>query len=184
MAELQILGQEVPSPKRIPPAVWLVGGAVLLFVLLGRRREGPSAPPSLSEEAEFQSAVAAARADLAGVQASADAQRLLAMSLFANTPSALRECWTAEEWKALPKEVRRSIKSQAKRSGTLLTAGNDGSFCLLPTAAGLQGDLQPIQRSSGGLFSSRSSGVGASAPPRGRPVLGDIADAYFNRYGG
>lgn len=183
MSEVAILGQEISLPRagRVPPLVWLVGGAALLLILL-RRQGGPSAPPppSLSEEAEFQKAVASARADLAGVQASAEAQRLSAMSAFANTPAALRECWTAEEWRALPGDVKKSIRSQAKRSGSLLTAGNDGAFCLLPSAAGLRGELQPVQRVSGGIFRSRSTGVGAAAPPAPRPAVIDLAELYFD----
>ncbi|MGH7179757.1 MAG: hypothetical protein ACREJC_20440, partial [Tepidisphaeraceae bacterium] len=125
----------------------------------------------LGEEGEFLTAGAAARADLAGVQSSAEVQRISAASLAANTPAALRECWSAAEWNALPASVRRSIRAQARRSGTLFTAGNDGSFCLLPTAAGLAGELQPIQKIKRGYFGSSSRGIGASAPPAPEPTL-------------
>lgn len=185
MPNLEILGQELPVERsRLP----LILGVAALALFLFRRPVAASAPASgssfdLAGAAEFRRVASEANIEMSQLAATSDYQRSLAQSAFANSPAGLKECWTAEEWRRLPAGVRRTIRSQASRSGSLLTAGNDGSFCLVPSAAGLSGDLQPVQRSSGGLFGSRSSGIGAPAPARQRPGILDAFDAWLRSRG-
>lgn len=171
MAQIAFLGQELPIERNRLPLVLGVGAVALLLLSVFRRPVAASAPAGgstsfdLAGAAEFRRVASEASLEMAQLSATSDYQRQLAQSAFANSPAGLRECWTPEEWKRLPKGVRQTIRSQASRSGSLLTAGNDGSFCLVPSAAGLSGDLQSVQRTSGGVFRSRSSGIGAPAPP-------------------
>lgn len=185
--EFEILGQNSEGNGRT--RLLMVAGVAVL-VLIALRRGGSASPPpageiSDSRIAEFQRITADAEQDMRRLTATNDLRRYELDLSHSNSPAGLRECWTGEQWEALPRDVRRSIKSQAKRSGTLLVAGPGGGFCTLPTGRGVRGDLQAVQRSSSGLLGGSSSGIGAPAPVVQRPGILDAWDAYVGaRYGG
>jgi hypothetical protein len=96
-----------------------------------------------------------------------------------NTPAGLQTTLSGEEFRGLPKGVRHEIFSQSRRGGLNISAGQGGSVVLTPTNRGTQGDLQAVQRSKSGVWSSSSSGIGAPAPPYHRPGIIDLGQSYF-----
>lgn len=159
-------------------------GAIAIGFLLFRRsptsQGGGGTPFNSAGAAEFARVVQESRSDMYALTATNDLKRYELDLNQANTPAGMRECWTGEQWRALPEGVRKSIKAQAARGGDRFTAGPNGGFCLTPTSRGQEGDLMSVQRSSGGLISTRSSGIGAPAPNRGRPGILDAWNSWLN----
>lgn len=170
------------AKSRLP--IYVALGGLALGLLIFRRRGGAS-PSSgggrIDDSAvlEFAKVSAAAEGDMRQLTAANDIRRAELDLARANTPAGLRECYTGEQWRNLDKTSKDLIRHQAKRGGSAITPGPGGGVCVVPTVRGIEGDLQSVQRSKGGLFSSSSVGRGASAPPVPRPGVLDALDAYL-----
>jgi hypothetical protein len=178
---LQILGQGGGGKSKLP--LILIGGAAVVALLLLRSRQssssgGGGAPSGPSEE--FLRTASAASQDMQRLVATNDLERYKLDLASRNTPAALQSTFTGEQWRGLGGNVRKTILSQANRSGSLITAGPGGGITITPTYRGIEGDLQTVQRSKSGLLRSSSSGIGAPAPPHYRPGIVDLGQSYFD----
>lgn len=180
---LQILGQGGGKSK-LP--LYLIGGVAVVALLMLRGRgasssSGPAAASGPSEE--FYRTAAAARGDMERLVATNDLERYKLDLAQQNTPAGLASTFTGEQWRGLGGNVRKTILSQAERSGSIISAGPGGGIRITPTYRGIGGDLQSVQRSRTGAFSSSSSGIGAPAPSYGQPgfygLAGDAVRAYL-----
>jgi hypothetical protein len=179
MSDFQILGHGEHGGKSKLP-LYLVAGAAVLGLLIFRRQSGTSPPAGDGGlSAEFYRTATAARADMAKLTATNDLQRHQMDLAYENTPAGLTQSFTPDQWKALPSGVRKTIKGQAARGGSTFVAGEDGSFSIIPTYRGFEGNLQAVQRGHSGLLGNSSYGIGAPAPQVARPAIIDIAQAYF-----
>jgi len=187
MAGFELLGHgnergEAGHKSRLP--LYLGLGAIAVGLLIFRRR-GSTSPASAGGGSD------AGALEFARIsnQAHGDMSRLVEMNNLEryrldlaqqNSPAGLSGTFTGEQFAALPKGVRQSIRQDIARGGEIVSAGPGGTFRLIPTGRGIQGDLQPVQRTSSGLFSSSSSGIGAPAPQVGGPGILDALTSLFN----
>lgn len=178
---LEILGQG--GGGGIGRYKWLlVGGVAVAGFFLLRSRTSSSASGGAATDGaseDFARTALAAQNDMQKLVATNDMERYKLDLAQHNTPAGLQSTWTGEQWNALGKGVRQTVLSQAKRSGSLITAGPGGGLTITPTYRGIEGDLQSVQKSRTGLFSSGSSGIGTSAPSYGTPGIISLANAYF-----
>jgi hypothetical protein len=188
MPDFEILGHDTGIERNKLPMIIALGGlAIGLFIF--RRSGAVSSPPGGGSQfdnraaLEFARVSGAAEEDMRQLTATNNLRRAELDLAFRNTPAGLRECYTGEQWRALPESARNSIKAQATRGGNLVTAGPGGGVCVVPTERGLAGNLQPVQRGKTGLFQSSQVGVGAPAPAATRPGLLDAFDAYLRAQG-
>lgn len=180
MPDIELLGQHTGIDRsRLPLFVGI--GALAIGLLLFRR---PAAPPAAgggrpADYLEFARVSSGAATDMAALSAATNLRRHELDLAYANTPAGMRQCYPVSDWNALPREVRRSIVNQGKRGGNVIAASG-GQVCVTPSDRGISGDLQTVQRSKAGLFSSSSSGIGAPAPPTPSIGILDALQSYFS----
>lgn len=189
MPQLEVLGVNTGLDRSRLPLVLGLGAIALL--LLFRRPAGASSPAGAggldaAGAAEFYRTSAAAATDMRQL-AAATQIRLRELDIqargqelaFADSPSALASCWSQSQWNQLLPADRKLIRAQAKRSGSLITAGPNGSVCVTPSRRGIEGDLQTVSKARSGLLSSSSSAIGTAAQQVQRPGIVDIISDYL-----
>jgi hypothetical protein len=184
MPEFQFLGhggRDGGHKSRLPLYLGLGALAVGFLVFRGRGGTSPASSTGGSDAGamEFARIRSQAGADMSRLVAANDLERYRLDLAQANTPAGLSGTFTGEQFAALPKGVRKAIREDISRGGEIVSAGPGGTFRLIPTGRGIQGDLQSVQRGHSGLFSSSSSGIGAPAPQVARPGIIDILISYF-----
>jgi hypothetical protein len=194
MAEFELLGHgsergEAVHKSRLP--LYLGLGALAIGFLIFRR-PGSTSPVSAgggpdAGALEFARISSQAHGDMSRLVEMNNLERYRLDLAQANTPAGLSGTFTGEQFAALPKGVRQSIRQDIARGGEIISAGPGGTFRLIPTGRGIQGDIMPVQRTHSGLLSSSSSGIGAPAPQVQGPgiiqIIEDAIKAFFASQG-